>query len=250
MQNAVIEREIMMAQNIQNALLPERLPATDKIEAAFRYIPMMGVGGDFISVKHWPDSEFVGLFICDVSGHGISAAFTATMVSMALDFIWRSGTKSPKKVLAEIKKLLDGKMAGNFFSAIICVIDLKTRTVTSCNAGHPSLIHLSKSGEPRYVKIKGRVIHDIFTATHEEIVFTLKPGDRLVLYTDGVTEARAPDGVMLGDDERHFINWVRGLSDSSDTVEDLCSRIFGGVTAYTGKDNVDDDVTILAAEFF
>jgi serine phosphatase RsbU (regulator of sigma subunit)/tetratricopeptide (TPR) repeat protein len=250
MQNAVLEREIMMAQNIQNSLLPERLPATDKIEAAYRYIPMMGVGGDFISVKHWPESDKVGLFICDVSGHGIPAAFTSTMVSMALDFLWRSKDDNPKNVLIEIKKLLEGKMAGSFFTVCICVVDLKNRTAAACNAGHPPMIHLSKNGESRYIKVKGRMINETFAANHEVIVFKMEPGDRLVLYTDGITEACAADGSMLGDDDRHFLNWVKEHSDSSHTVDDLCSNIFRGVKSFAGRDNVDDDITILAAEFF
>ena len=250
MQNAALEREIMMAQNIQNALLPEMLPATEKIEAAYRYIPMMGVGGDFISVKNWPDSDLVGLFICDVSGHGISAAFTATMVSMALDFIWKDNVESPKKVLSGIKELLDGKMAGNFFTAIICIIDLKTRTVAACNAGHPPMIHLSKNGSPRYIKVKGRMINEYFEALHDEVVFTMEPGDRLVLYTDGITEAKSPDGSMLGDNDGYFLNWVKSISDSSETVDRLCSGIFGGMTSFSGNASFNDDVTILAAEFF
>ncbi len=250
MQNAVLEREIMMAQNIQNSLLPERLPATDKIEVAYRYIPMMGVGGDFISVKYWPEIDKAGLFICDVSGHGIPAAFTSTMVSMALDFIWSSIDINPKNTLTEIKKLLEGKLAGSFFTACLCIVDLKSRTVTACNAGHPPMIHLSKNSESRYIQVKGRMISETFILNHEEIVFKMEPGDRLVLYTDGITEAAAADGSMLGDDDKYFLKWVKEHSDSSKTVDELCSNIFKGVKTFAGRDNVDDDITILAAEFF
>ncbi len=250
MQNAVLEREIMMAQDIQNSLLPERLPATDKIEVAYRYIPMMGVGGDFISVKYWPESDKAGLFICDVSGHGIPAAFTSTMVSMALDFLWRIRDDNPKNTLTEIKKLLEGKLAGSFFTACICIVDLKNRTVTACNAGHPPMILLSRNMEPRYIFVKGRMISETFALNHEEIVFKMEPGDRLVLYTDGITEAAAYDGSMLGDDSNYFLNWIKDHSDNSKTVDDLCSNIFKGVTSFAGKVNVDDDITILAAEFF
>ena len=250
MQNAVLEREIKMAQDIQNSLLPERLPATDKIEVAYRYIPMMGVGGDFISVKYWPESDKAGLFICDVSGHGIPAAFTSTMVSMALDFLWRNRDDNPKNTLTEIKKLLEGKLAGSFFTACICIVDLKSRTVTACNAGHPPMILLSRNSEPRYIFVKGRMISETFVLNHEEIVFKMDPGDRLVLYTDGITETAAFDGSMLGDDINCFLDWIKDHADNSKTVDDLCSNIFKGVTSFAGKVNVDDDITILAAEFF
>jgi serine phosphatase RsbU (regulator of sigma subunit) len=112
------------------------------------------------------------------------------------------------------------------------------------------MIRLSKNGDAGYIKIKGRMINEFFDVTHEEAVFKMEPGDRLVLYTDGITEAVSPDGSMLGDDDRHFLNWVRGLSEECATADELCGRIFSGVTSFTGGENVDDDVTILAAEFF
>ena len=85
---AKLEKEIEMAERIQRSLLPDKIPEIKEVGIAFKYIPMMGIGGDFVNIYHKKDANKISLFICDVSGHGVPAALTASIVSNSLDFFW------------------------------------------------------------------------------------------------------------------------------------------------------------------
>jgi serine phosphatase RsbU (regulator of sigma subunit) len=209
---------------------------------------MMGVGGDFISMRYLPDRNLLGLFLCDVSGHGVPAAFTATMVSMGLDFVWESRMDHPAEVLKSLRNLLMGKMAGSFFTAAICVIDLKKKVLVSCNAGHPPVIHIRKKGKAAFIHSKGRLINELFEPEFEEAVTPLKSGDRLLIYTDGITEAEDSTGRMLGGEDSDFIHWADSLSGTATDPENLCSDIIEALLAHTEGKSIDDDVALIAVE--
>ncbi|MCP4133631.1 MAG: AAA family ATPase [bacterium] len=249
-QNAVLEKEIEMARTIQQALLPGDPPALENAVVALKYVPMMGVGGDFVDICYDKDSNKLGLFICDVSGHGVPAAITASIVSMSLDFFWNRFIGSPARLLREMRTPLKNKLAGNFFTACVGCLDLEEGILTLATAGHPPCILVRKSGTVEMVMTTGRFIYDLFEPNSEDQWVQLQKGDRAVLYTDGITEANDHNGSMLGaNDDEKFCAWVKEISDASASPSLLCQNIYNKVMEYTGKETLEDDFTILVVEY-
>ena len=246
---AKLEKEIEMAEKIQRSLLPANIPEIKEVRVAFKYIPMMGVGGDFVNIFYKKDESKIGLFICDVSGHGVYAAMIASMVSNALDFFWAAYFESPSTILKEMGNFLKGKMGGNFLTGCLCSIDLKTGLLIMSNAGHPPLMLLKKNGDVELKITKGRFISEYFEPDQENSVFKLDIGDRIILYTDGITEAQDSSGEQIGADDIEFCEWVKSINEISSTPDALCGNIYNGVVEYTGTDQLDDDFTILVLEF-
>ncbi len=246
---AKLEKEIEMAEGIQRSLLPENVPEIRDVRVAFKYIPMMGVGGDFVNIYYREDDNKIGLFICDVSGHGVYAAMIASMVSNALDFFWESHFDNPSEILKKMSNFLKGKMGGNFFTGCICSIDISSGLLTMANAGHPPLMLISKDKTIEMKRTKGRLINEFFEPNQENISFSLCDGDTIVLYTDGITEAENQNGDVVGGDDEKFSRWIRKFYEISDSPDELCKNIYAGVVDHTGTDQLADDFTILVLEY-
>ena len=244
-QSLELEKQIQIAQKIQSSLLPEAIPYISNAKVSFKYQPMMGVGGDFIYFYYKNKDELI-LFICDVSGHGVPAAFLATMVKMTIQNCYERMLK-PTEALKKIHSSLIGKMSGHFISAIYCSIDLITGVLRYSNAGHLPIIQITKDGSAKYISSKGRVISEILPVKVEEQVILLSEGDKIILYTDGITEARNSSNEMLGEDRLLAIveeNYTQ-------TTNELCNIIYNSVLTFTGDNTgqFTDDITILAAEY-
>jgi len=238
MEKAILEEEILLAQKIQFALLPGRLPATKTAAVAYKYVPMLGIGGDFVDIYHRPDAGIMGMFICDVSGHGISAALMATMVKMSLS-TWGETLDRPSDTLMNIQNSMSGKLGNNFITAGISFIDLKTGRLVYSSAGHPPALILRSGGDVEVINPRGRFISELPAARFEETESELRPGDKMVLYTDGVIEARK-GAVMLGDSGFHDL--IR--EHTAKTPEAICGKVYDYVSGYT-EGGLEDDFTIM-----
>jgi predicted ATPase/serine phosphatase RsbU (regulator of sigma subunit) len=247
--SARLGKEMEMAEKIQRSLLPEKIPELQNVRIAYKYIAMMGVGGDFVNINYNREADRVGLFICDVSGHGVSAAITASMISFALDLSWKGNTESPSKIFKDMSRSLKGKMGGNFFTGCICSIELSTGILTMACAGHPPLIIIRNDGSAEMMGAKGRLINEFIESNSEDAVVRLNAGDIVVLYTDGISEAENPEREMVGQDDNAFLEWMKSHYESSSSVDDLCENIYKGVISYTGKNRFDDDFTVLVLEY-
>lgn len=244
-QSQELEKQIMIAKKIQLSLLPEDVPKINGASLSFRYQPMMGVGGDFIDFDYKNENDLL-LFICDVSGHGVPAAFLATMVKMSLQDCYELKL-GPAESLKRIHKALQGKLSGHFLSAIYCHINLQDGIMTSANAGHLPILKVGLSGEHEFINSKGRIICEAFKTNSEEVKTKLKNGDKIILYTDGITEARNLEQEMFGDKRLIDIS----LKYHFDSSFDLCNKIYDSVLNFTGnsQSQFTDDITILVAEY-
>ncbi|MCP4136285.1 MAG: AAA family ATPase [bacterium] len=248
--SAAMEREIEMARKIQSGLLPERVPKIPGISLDFMYKPMMGIGGDYIDINYNKEKGLLGLFICDVSGHGIHAAITASMVKMSLDFVWNKYIDNPLKVLEEIRTPLVKNIGDNYITACVCCLDINTGRFTLARAGHPPIVVVREKGGIELVLAKGRVLNRLFETNFEEKTITLEKGDKFVLYTDGITEAENRERTMLGaDDDQKFIAWIKTNIDLTASPPLLCRNIFDNVIKFTGSTSFSDDFTVLVAEY-
>ncbi len=244
-QSQELEKQIMIAKKIQLSLLPEDVPKINGANLSFRYQPMMGVGGDFIDFDYKNEDDLL-LFICDVSGHGVPAAFLATMVKMSLQDCYEMKL-GPAESLKKIHRALQGKLSGHFLSAVYCHINLKEGIMTSANAGHLPILKVGLNGEYEFINSRGRILCEAFSTNSEEATTNLKVGDKIILYTDGITEARNKEQEMFGNDRLIEIS----LSFHFDSSSDLCNKIYDSVLSFTGnsQSQFTDDITILVAEY-
>jgi phosphoserine phosphatase RsbU/P len=243
-------QDIELARKIQMALLPQKLPRMDCADIYFKYVPMMGVGGDFVDIlmpgreiRYADGGNAVCFFICDVLGHGVSAALTAAMVKMSL-ISWEMNAGYPARLLTEIGDSLRGKTGGNFITALSCYINLETGKLVYANAGHPPLIIIRSNGTTEFVNTRGRLISDYIPANCEDAEVALHDNDIVVLYTDGIIEERCGEE-MFG--EERFINVLKSHYNSS--VDELCNAVYNSLIEFKGNAMLTDDFTILAMRY-
>jgi serine phosphatase RsbU (regulator of sigma subunit)/HAMP domain-containing protein len=240
-----IEKQLRLASKIQLSLLPDDIPIINGAKISFKFQPMMGVGGDLIDFDISPENE-LSIFICDVSGHGVPAAFLATMVKMSLQECYELGY-SPRESILKIKRSLHGKLSGHFISAIFAKINLNTGEMIYSNAGHLPLILISKNGKYSQELAKGRVISETIQCNLEEKSINLSRGDKIILYTDGITEAKNSSRELFG--EERLFNVIE--QNFNQAPKQLCNSIYESVTTFSGlrESLFEDDISILITEF-
>ena len=241
------QRDLALAKNIQASALPSVFPPYPGRKEFDLYAKMRTakeVGGDFY------DFYFVGpnricLVMADVSGKGVPAALFM-MRSKAT--IKSSVTTEPDLAVA-IAKANDGLCANNaaemFVTAWVGVLDIETGELRYVSAGHNPPFVRHADGTVEMVKVKrALVLAAMKGAKYHEDSIRLRPGDRLFLYTDGVTEATAMDGGLLGD-----ARLEAALKDGSGDAEACCNRVIKTVDAFAGEAPQADDITVLAFDY-
>ncbi|WCL48765.1 SpoIIE family protein phosphatase [Leptospira sp. GIMC2001] len=243
-QNQEFQYQIRMARSIQTSLLPESIPTLKNIKIGYKYFPMMDVGGDFLDIKYFPETQRLSLFICDVSGHGIAAALVATMMKMNLsrwydnpkDLVWASN--SMHEVVAK-------KLEKHFITATFANIDLKENELEIAIAGHNPLLIVHSNGTYTEINPKGTIIFSYFPPKCEVATYSMKKGDQIVFYTDGITEARNGKGEFYELDRlAKDVHSVR----KKDPMKG-CEEIVRKVIDFSGGEGlVQDDLTILITQ--
>jgi sigma-B regulation protein RsbU (phosphoserine phosphatase) len=238
---AAISQELETARRIQSSLLPRRMPEVRGLALAARYLPMADVGGDLYDFLA-ADPERVGILVADVSGHGVPAALIASMVKVALA-AQAEHAADPAAVLAGMNRILHGNLERGFVTAAYIHIDtLDTGTTTYASAGHPPLLVWREAeGRIEEVRQESLPLGRFLRAEYRNEELRVSPGDRLLLYTDGVTEALNRAGEPFGDDR------LRDLLASSGALDPLLGRL----AEWTGREPgepLDDDITLVVAQ--
>jgi phosphoserine phosphatase RsbU/P len=234
------QRELDEARLIQRALLPATPPQVDGLGLAVTWQPMDGVGGDCFDFT--VSGSVVGVTIADVAGKGMPAALLMSNLQAAVR-AFAQDAAAPGALATSVNRLLCRHMvSGRFVTLCFAWIDPAQGTVTYTNAGHnpPLLIRAGGAVEP--LGDGGTVLGVFPDATFVQARIAVAPGDRLVFYTDGISEARNPAGEEFG--EQRLIDAAvegRGLA-----AEDLKAHLAGAVHDFTGG-VFDDDATIIVA---
>jgi len=195
---AAVEHEMATARTIQQSILPHDVPEVRGLELAARYAPVRSVAGDLYDFVRLDDAR-IGVLVADVAGHGLSAALIASMAKVAFAS-QRAYADDPSRVLAEINRVLCGYFDARYVTAAYVFIDTSRSRLRYSLAGHPPPL-LWKATDRQVVELReaGLVLGLFESATYpsQEVVFD--PGDRLVLYTDGLSEAANASGKFFGD---------------------------------------------------
>lgn len=193
-----IESELETARQIQFSILPENIPALPRLRIAAGYHPMSAVAGDFYQFIPLDDHR-VGVLVADVSGHGVPAALIASMIKVAMQSVAACAT-DPSRVLIELNRILSPELRGQLISAAYLWIDTEHRCARYSAAGHPPLLYWRDSGgELQRIESNGLLFGVAAHGEYPVCSLVLQPQDRLLLYTDGVTEPENAAGEAFGD---------------------------------------------------
>jgi sigma-B regulation protein RsbU (phosphoserine phosphatase) len=236
------QREFEEARRIQRQLLPSTLPQFDGWELASSWQPALGVGGDCFDALALGPTR-LGLCIADVVGKGIPAALLMSNLQAAVR-AFATETTDPQELCAQVNRILCGHIAeGRFISFWYCVIDTDTGDLTYSNAGHYPPVLARVDGAAERLSTGGAVLGVFPDSHYEQHRVSLAAGDRLVLFTDGITEARAVDRTT--DEEFGEERLVQlTLEHRACSAPALQARLTEAVASFTGG-RFDDDATLI-----
>jgi len=199
-QQEMIQRDLLLAEQVQRSLVPASF-SNERIDVDIRYLPMIGVGGDFCDV-FFDGQDQLYLTIVDVTGHGITAALLVNRISTELRRLMRERLQ-PRSILYQLNDFIIDSFAGTgmFLTMFSCVIDLKLGTLIHSASAHPAAM-LWRAGQERPICLESQNAIIGYMRTHEnkfeQTINKIHPGDKLVLYTDGIIETENSDGDPLG----------------------------------------------------
>jgi serine phosphatase RsbU (regulator of sigma subunit) len=237
-----LERDLLVARQIQRSLLPANVPQVVGLDFAVHYEPAYQIGGDFYDFI-WHDPANLGLAVGDVSGKAISAALYMARLTSELRSraaIARTPARLLRRVNQEIAQLGDD---GMFATLVYCIYDLETRSLVFTNAGH--CVPLLRRGD-RVFPLQAERAHTPplgVTAELEagEARVQLHSGDMLIMVSDGILEARDARGVEYG-----LSRLSRRIRTARGSAEDVVKAILADVDSHAQDQAQGDDMTILA----
>ncbi len=240
-QLTAVQKELEVAQQIQRSILPLSFPESSNFRVAARYVPMSTVAGDFYDFLLTGESE-AGLLIADVSGHGVPAALIASMVKLAAAS-QHAHAGHPAALLGGMNGVLCGNTQSQFVTAAYVHLDAGANLLRYAAAAHPPMLLLRQSGEVDIVCENGLMMGIFSDAEYAMTERTLLPGDRLLLYTDGVVEAENAGQEEFGRDRLlHLLKQTAALAH-----DHAADQILTAVQRWSATQ--DDDLTLLICDF-
>ena len=228
------EESLSVARNIQQKAVTQVFPSDARVDSYAILEPMFEVGGDIYGCR------LMGNKLCfvtgDVSGKGMGASFLMFMVSSLVFPAFKRG-QSPSQIASYLNELICDNIEYDMFCTLLLgTIDLDTREMEYCNAGHTRSL-LDRDFLPQ---ITNSVLGGIRGFEYQSQKITLPRGSRLVFYTDGVTEARNQEGAFFGEDA--LLAWA---GRDYGTARETCESLLAAVSAFRGKAPQNDDIAIM-----
>lgn len=234
-------REQEDARLIQRALLPSAMPHLKHCDIAARWQPASGIGGDCYDMLRFSDTR-VGISIADVVGKGLPAALLMSNLQAAVRAFATDGTAT-RSVVSSVNRLLSRNISvGKFVTFCYAVVDSAAGTIDFSNAGHNPLLLLRANGSVDLLSATGVVLGVFPDGVYESRTVPFNPGDRLIMYTDGVTEADDANGKEFGTDR--LISAVRACGTTASAAA-IVDAVTAAVARWT-SDAVQDDATLIA----
>ncbi len=237
-----IEKELAIAREIQNSILPAKNPEVENLQVTAAYRPMTEVAGDFYEFVPIDQSR-VGFLVADVSGHGVPAALIAGMIKVAMKSIV-SCAENPAEVLRELNRILWGQLHDQFVTAAYLLMDTQNGKALYSAAGHPPLLRW-REGKLERIESNGIVFGIDAEPRYPVRDLDIYAGDRLVLYTDGVIEPENARGEAFGDDKLEQVLCNNQSCSSSVLVDQLLVEIQRWRPAGSRQQ---DDITVIVID--
>lgn len=256
--NARLKLDLETAAEIQHSLLPRRPPVLEGINIAWRLRPCDELAGDILNIFNL-DEEEIGLYVLDVSGHGVPAALLAVTLSRILSPVMDQASllKShsyslkgyritpPAGVANQLNKRFQADPAnGQFFTLLYGILNKKTRRLRYVSSGHPGMIYLSHGSEAAVLQSPSLPIGFKEDVEYPEYTLQLYPGDRLYLYSDGIPEAEDSRGDFFGTER--MISALRECRQLP--LEESLDKLLQTVERWSGGAILKDDATLLGIE--
>ncbi len=258
--NARMKKDLEAAAKVQRALMPSSLPKVLDFSFVWNFVPCDELGGDILDVFQL-DEDNIGLYLLDVSGHGVRAALLsvtlnrllAQMAEGSLQFEEAGGGQTERQLLspAEVAAGLNTRFqmdaspgAVQYFTFLYGILNTHTSMFRYVSAGHPGPLQVPTDGKSVLHPQEGFAIGWFPDSTYQEFVIELKPGDRLYLYSDGILEAMNSEDELFGPERVVEALEERKNLTLQGSVEELveCGRQWSGDAGFA------DDVSILALE--
>jgi serine phosphatase RsbU (regulator of sigma subunit)/anti-sigma regulatory factor (Ser/Thr protein kinase) len=245
-----MQREMQVAQEIQQTLLPRQVPELEGFDIGYLYRAAKEVGGDYFDFLH-VDDRTEGVVVADVSGKGVPGSLVMTMIRTALRMEAR-GNRSASDVMARMNAFVTEDMKkGMFVTMFYVVLDSVNRSVSYASAGHnPMILYRGQSDTTYFLKPKGFPVgintpdQELFRKTISVEKLRLRRDDMLVIYTDGITEAMNMEREQFG--EGRLLAAIKRYGHLES--QQFADRLNAEIVEFTGGAPQNDDITLVAVK--
>jgi phosphoserine phosphatase RsbU/P len=238
-----MEEELNIARDIQTGLLPSQLPTEGWFRATGSSIASRQVGGDYFDVRR-VSADLYACVIADVSGKGVSAALLAALLQGAFVFA-SEGEVRIDDVMSRVNRFLIERARGEKYATVVYCTVHRSGELRWANAGHPKPVLVRASGELQMLDSTGRPIGMLDVAEYEVKTMQLQAGDKLVLFSDGLSEAVNSDGEFFDKKAlKEFLCAHAGIG-----CTDLHAKLVEAVEDFSEASEQDDDITMLVLEY-
>ncbi len=240
-QKEVLEKELEIAREIQESLLPTDLPQGDGVEFATLFEPSAAIGGDYFDILRLDDRR-LAVVIADVSGHGLPSGLRMAMLKAALLILVEEG-QEPESILERLDHMVRTQGGQRFFvTATLSLIDLEHGRLDLTNAGHPPT-YLLRRGEVEEIALPGTPLGRL-GRNYGKGSYPLEPDDLVVWLSDGFIEALSPGGEPFG-----YERLVAALSGPAASAVAVRHRLLAAVEAHAREVPADDDRTLVVMHY-
>jgi PAS domain S-box-containing protein len=254
--NAHLKRDLQAAARVQQALLPTVLPDTTPVRLAWTFRPCEELAGDLLNIFLLDDRR-VGLYLLDVSGHGVAASLLSVTASHFLtphgdaSFLklpsvagTPAGLARPSEVIRRLNVQFCSERSEQFMTLFYGILDFTAFGLCYANAGHPGPVVLSEGAAPRVLQNSSLPVGVMEQAEYADAELALRPGDRFWLYSDGLPDAMNPTGEQFG--TGRLLEEFQACS--SESLSDAVGRVLRAVETWAGESGPQDDISLVAFE--
>ena len=237
-----IGRELEIAETIQKRLVPSEAPANEDYDFAWSSISAKSIGGDYVDFVVSDLGEICAI-VADAAGHGINSALL--MTSFRANYRGHAAWLDPSELSVSLNNEVAHEVGptGMFITAALVRIEPESNQMTFCSAGHnPTMVYRAATATVEQIDSHGPPMGFMADAEYEGYTGSLEPGDVLLLYTDGITEATDADLEMFGEERLERLLCEHAVNGSA---QDVLDAALAELTAFTSQEHYEDDVSLM-----